>query len=393
MKNLSDYTKAEISAIIAKLEEDCCMNGATLYCDIILFDRLFDANYDRIVYVNADDGTVDDVQKEAKNPMMTHRPKESKKSISTAAKRDLNSFTCMVVSDKRKTDQYFTLKSFMDVFNGSIYRFLYSNYLVIFGKTVASFKEMTVEDNTCIMLDTIVTCDDDETILEHFKGLDFFIKDEKSWTIALNAGSYITTRRNKLPEYEINVERNYNDDIPTDEVLEILSEKKPGLVLFYGEPGGGKTSFIKYLIKECDKDFIIMDPSVITSCSDSKLIDFLDEHKDSVIVLEDCEKLLVSRDTDGNATIGTLLNLTDGIIGDLMGVKFICTFNCSLSKIDEALLRKGRLLLKYEFGKLSEEKTKVIYPAAEGPMFLADIFNMEKNDFSEKKKKIIGFGE
>lgn len=381
MKTATDYTKEEISSIIAKLEEDCCMNGATLYCDILLFDRLFETRYSRIVYVNADEKTVDNVRKRVFNAGF--RPSGKKCDPSTI----------MVVSNKRETGQFFTMKSFMETFGDNIYRFLYSNYLVVFGKTIASFKEMEVEESTCIMLDTIVTCDDDETILKHFAGLDFFTKGDKSWTMALSNGSYITTRRNKLPDYEIDVEKNYNDDIPAAEVLEILSEKKPGLILFYGEPGGGKTSFIKYLIKECDKDFIIMDPSVITSCSDSKLIDFLDENKDSVIVLEDCEKLLVSRDTDGNATIGTLLNLTDGIIGDLMGVKFICTFNCSLSKIDEALLRKGRLLLKYEFGKLSEEKAKVIYPAAEGPMFLADIFNMEKNDFSEKKKKIIGFGE
>jgi ATP-dependent 26S proteasome regulatory subunit len=75
-----------------------------------------------------------------------------------------------------------------------------------------------------------------------------------------------------------------------------------------------------------------------------------------------------------------------------MKIKFICTFNCDLEKVDKALLRKGRLSLGYEFKKLSLEKAKAIYPDAKEEMTLADAHNASVNNgYEEKKRKTIGF--
>lgn len=67
------------------------------------------------------------------------------------------------------------------------------------------------------------------------------------------------------------------------------------------------------------------------------------------IVIEDAEDLLVSRDTNHNSGISMLLNLTDGLLGQSLGIQVICTFNTHVSNIDRALLRKGRLIALYEF--------------------------------------------
>ena len=84
--------------------------------------------------------------------------------------------------------------------------------------------------------------------------------------------------------------------------------------------------------------------------------------------------------------------MTDGLLANALKTKFICTFNTGLDKIDEALLRKGRLKLKYEFEKLDLEKTKALCPEAKEPMTLADIYNIDReNDFSRKIKTKIGF--
>ena len=88
-----------------------------------------------------------------------------------------------------------------------------------------------------------------------------------------------------------------------------------------------------------------------------------------------------------------LLNITDGVIADVLGIKLICTFNTSLNKIDKALLRKGRLSLKYEFKKLAKEKvSKILGYDVDKDMSLAEIYNIDdENDFSKTNSRKIGF--
>ena len=220
------------------------------------------------------------------------------------------------------------------------------------------------------------------------------INDENSYKIAYKGQYSIETTVCKFNEWKCDVKANYNDDLPYDAMNDVIRSDKAGLIMFYGIPGTGKTSLVKTLINDNrDTDFIFVDSSVCESISDGLFLDFLQEHKNSVIVFEDCEKLLFSRDEMVNESIGTILNLTDGIIAESMKIKFICTFNCDLKKVDKALMRKGRLSLGYEFKKLSLEKTKAIYPDAKEEMSLADAHNASvDNGYKEEKRKVIGFG-
>ena len=122
------------------------------------------------------------------------------------------------------------------------------------------------------------------------------------------------------------------------------------------------------------------------------------KYNNSVIILEDCERILVDRN-NGNSLIGTLLNLSDGIISDAFNLKFICTFNADIASIDKAILRKGRLKVKYEFDKLTADKTEALgkklgKDIKKGEsLTLADIYNYDVTpDAGGKKKKTIGFG-
>ena len=47
-------------------------------------------------------------------------------------------------------------------------------------------------------------------------------------------------------------------------------------------------------------------------------------------------------------------------MSDIFNGKFICTFNCDISKIDDAVLRKGRCAAVYTFDKLKKDKAQVI---------------------------------
>ena len=199
---------------------------------------------------------------------------------------------------------------------------------------------------------------------------------------------------------DLNVKENYNDDLPDDKIKEFLqAENESGLLILHGKPGTGKTTYIRNLIRELnDKDFLILDSSVFDNITDSSFIQLLLEYKDCVVILEDCESMLADC-TDGNNKMASLLNLSDGILGDAFNLKFICTFNADINRIDQALLRKGRMKVKYEFKKLSKDKVKVLSDKYKlnipedkiTDMYLSDIFNYNSDNGAQKDVKKIGF--
>lgn len=216
---------------------------------------------------------------------------------------------------------------------------------------------------------------------------------DAEYHVAYESRNGIALAKFTFKKVAMDIDKNYNDDIPIEKMNKLIETDKRALILLYGAAGTGKSTLIKHFIEEHkDKKFIYMDTKLVTNISDSSFLRFLMDQRHSIVILEDCERMLVSRN-EHNPMMSTLLNLTDGILGDSFGVKFICTFNTPLNKIDTALLRKGRLSLKYEFKKLSLSKTKLHLPDAKEPMTLADIYNVDdENDFSKKFSKL-GFHE
>lgn len=205
----------------------------------------------------------------------------------------------------------------------------------------------------------------------------------------------------KIREVDINIEETYNDDfLPVyKDVREFLKSDRSGIILFYGEAGSGKTTVIRHLCAVEPKEYIIVPNSVATHLGDPELISFVTDHKGAVFILEDCEQILEDRSENAwNSAISTILNMSDGLTGDIANIKFICTFNAPVTKIDPALLRKGRCVAKYEFKELCEDKVAALNDKYEldlpeiKPMTVAEIFNADKADYTEeKKRKKIGF--
>ena len=185
---------------------------------------------------------------------------------------------------------------------------------------------------------------------------------------------------------------NYNDDLPYDRMKDFCKADESGLMLFSGPAGTGKTTLIKKLIHDTRVQFILLSAETLMHIDTSSFMQYLiKKGTNAVLVLEDCDTLLSSRDTTNNNAISVLLNLSDGILGDALNLKFICTYNTDDSKIDSALLRKGRLKLKYIFKELSKEKVHKLNPKLNKAMTLADLYNQEENDINSKKSKPIGF--
>ena len=213
-------------------------------------------------------------------------------------------------------------------------------------------------------------------------------------------GDYYTSEKEIKP-IEININENYNDDFEKvyKDTIKFLEDRSSGLILYWGAPGTGKTSLIRHLCSTVPKEYVIVPNSIASRLGDPDLITFVTDHTDSVFILEDCEQLLEDRgENPFNNAISTILNMSDGLLSDICNIKFICTFNAPISKIDDALLRKGRCAAKYEFGPLCKEKVQVLNDKYNlghteiKDMTLAEVYNSDKTDYTEKDNNLkIGF--
>ena len=183
-------------------------------------------------------------------------------------------------------------------------------------------------------------------------------------------------------------------------ILERLEGRKTGVILLHGEPGTGKTSYIKHLTSIIDRKFIIVPESLASRLGSPEFVTFLLSNKGCILILEDSENVIKSRDAGGYNSVAELLNISDGIIGQAIGCAIIATFNSNITNIDKALLRKGRLIAEHKFDVLSiEEANALLEKLGKGfvvtkPMSLADVYNCDVAEIkSQQEKPTIGFGK
>ena len=215
-------------------------------------------------------------------------------------------------------------------------------------------------------------------------------------------GSYgLDTRELKVKKPSLNIDLHYNDNfkaVSANIITNIKKSKTQGLYLFHGQPGTGKSTYIKHLIHQQTKKVIFMPPNMAGNLDSMELTEFLIDNPNCVLVIEDAEDLIVSRENNYNSRLSFLLNITDGILSDSLNIQIIATFNTDLKNIDKALLRKGRLTSIYEFKDLETNKTNDLLKTlksdyvSEKAMSLADIFNLEVDtNYESKTKKSVGF--
>ena len=205
-----------------------------------------------------------------------------------------------------------------------------------------------------------------------------------------------------IKQVKVNIEKHYNDDFKkADKTIKdfIEEEDTSGLVILNGVKGTGKTTYIRHLINNTGRRFVYLTKEMASALTDPSFIAFLTEIKGCVLVIEDCENIVAARSQGNQSTgISNILNMCDGLLSDVFNIKIIATFNEDIRKVDSALLRKGRLVYRYEFKELSIEKTNALFKSlkidyiSDKPMTVADIFNFEKDNGSEEQeKKKIGF--
>ena len=207
----------------------------------------------------------------------------------------------------------------------------------------------------------------------------------------------------KVLKPEIDLDKIYPSDFKNthEKILSSLNTtNSKGLIILHGEPGTGKTTYIRHLISNTPKKKIFVSPHMASVISDPSFISLLGDRKDSILIIEDAESVLMTRDQSRNDAVSNLLNLSDGLLADCFNIQIICTFNTPLRNIDPALLRKGRLITRYEFPKLTKERAKAIAKRLgskidiKEDISLADLYNHEDNVEPQKatsRKSKIGF--
>jgi hypothetical protein len=225
----------------------------------------------------------------------------------------------------------------------------------------------------------------------------------QSIKMVANGTEGLETYSIKIKKPVLDLHLHYNADLAefhARNLKNLKRQEKSGLYLFYGLPGTGKSTYIRYLIRSINKEVIFIPPGLAGIFDSPAITKFLLSNRNTVFVIEDAEELLVSRDLNKNSSVSMLLNLTDGLLGETLGIQIIATFNTDLNNIDKALLRKGRLLGMYEFKPLSIDRSATllekrgIKPAmVHQPMTLAEIFNKEQVDYQYQKanRPAIGF--
>ena len=224
----------------------------------------------------------------------------------------------------------------------------------------------------------------------------------KIYILANNYGDLAFTAL-PMEQKTTNLELNYGEDFPevSNKIIESLNNASSGLYLFHGAPGTGKSSYIKYLCSGVlDRKVAYIPVGMIASLTSPDMVPLLMENKDIVLVIEDAEKALLSRDEAGRSDlVSTVLNLTDGFIGSALNISIVATFNTAKENIDEALLRKGRLKYCHEFKSLSVTQAKALAEyIGQNPdnitedMSLADVYHMQATTgYQKEEERRVGF--
>lgn len=214
-------------------------------------------------------------------------------------------------------------------------------------------------------------------------------EDPKVFLLNQEYGDYNFTKFSVSLPKTFDLELNYGEGFNkiNKKLIDSLNKNHSGLYMFHGPPGTGKSTYIKYLSSVIKKDVIFFPTGLIGNITSPEIVNLLLRKQNCILILEDAEKAIVKRDSSSDSSlVSSLLNMTDGILGDVLKINVIVTYNCDRAEIDEALLRRGRLKAEHSFKPLAKDYVKKLVEKlnldvdVKEDMTLADIYNYKKDE-------------
>lgn len=184
----------------------------------------------------------------------------------------------------------------------------------------------------------------------------------------LDLSYFYMSSRDGLSEKEIGIEvadlntiyPELYPDIDIHNLIESYNQAREPLLILYGDPGVGKTSFIKYVISHGDyrKIAYIKDPRVM---QDGQLWALLTYKDFQLIIFDDLDSDLLPRRKVTDSTFMTqLLSYSDGIFTQ-GNTKIVITTNQTVKEIDSALIRPGRCFDFIKLNRLTNTDAKLFW--------------------------------
>ncbi len=193
-------------------------------------------------------------------------------------------------------------------------------------------------------------------------------------------GAHETTRALDAPGWP-DIRANYTGGVRSrlDELMKVEAPSGGGkLLLWHGEPGTGKTTAIRSLIREwrawCDPQYVT-DPERFFNEANYMLDVLLASDRrelrpggPGVMVPSDRWKLVIAEDADeyvrsdarrrAGASLGRLLNVADGMLGQGLNTLVLLTTNEEITRLHPAVVRPGRCLCLIEFERFSTAEAR-----------------------------------
>jgi len=165
------------------------------------------------------------------------------------------------------------------------------------------------------------------------------------------------------------VKENYMPEVVEafDHICACLSSQTPcgRIAMLDGPPGTGKSFMIRSLIHQVKGVHIIIPGSMVADLSSPNFLSILhgahEAGKPLVLIIEDADLLVVNRKQGNLRILSDVLNLGDGLLGQMLDIRIIASTNAKRIELDEAVTRPGRMCRHTTISTLPYDQAKEIY--------------------------------